>query len=139
MISPDGIHLALAVDLDDALYLPVLRDCDQRTSAQLQAAIEETVALLSRQMLPPDRLAGGCMALSNLGMYPLDAFDPIIFPGHSGILALGAIQRVPIITGEQLVIRPVLRATLAVDHRAINGRLAAAFLTDIKQQIEEII
>jgi pyruvate dehydrogenase E2 component (dihydrolipoamide acetyltransferase) len=131
-----GIHLALAVDIENELYLPVLRDVDGRTLVQLQAEITEIVAQLHQHTLPAGRLTGGCMALSNLGMYPIDAFDPIIFPGHSAMLAVGAIHPAPVVVAGELVIRPLLKATLAVDHRLMNGRLAAAFLTEIKMHIE---
>ncbi len=131
-----GIHLALAVDLDDELFLPVLRDVDALSPVQLQAQIDDTVAQLRRRALPADRFTGGCMALSNLGGYPIDAFDPIIFPGHGAILAIGAIRQAPAVVDDQLVIRPLLQATLAVDHRVINGRLAAAFLTAIKSGMD---
>lgn len=136
ILPPQGIHLALAVDLDDELFLPVLRDVDALAPESIQARIDDTVEGLRRRALPADCFTGGCMALSNLGGYPIDAFDPIIFPGHSAILAVGAIRQAPAVVDGQLVIRPLLQATLAVDHRVINGRLAAAFLTAIKTGME---
>jgi pyruvate dehydrogenase E2 component (dihydrolipoamide acetyltransferase) len=131
-----GIHLALAVDLEDELFLPVLRDVDRLAPAEVQAAIDGMVAQLRQHSLPAESFSGGVMALSNLGMYSIDAFDPIVFPGHSAILAVGAITPTPVVADGQVIVRPLLKATLAVDHRAINGRLAAAFLTEIKIQME---
>ena len=76
------------------------------------------------------------MALSNLGMYPIESFDPIIFPEHSSILAVGAVQRRIVVIDERMVIRPVAMANLAVDHRLVNGRTAAEFLTKLKEIVE---
>ena len=76
------------------------------------------------------------MALSNLGMYSIEAFDAIIFPEHSAILTVGAIQLKPVVLEGQVTARPLVTVTLAADHRLINGRTAAEFLTKIKEIIE---
>ena len=76
------------------------------------------------------------MTLSNLGMYPIESFDAIIFPEHSSILAMGAAQKKPIVVEDQIEIRPIVVATLAADHRLINGRTAALFLSKVKELIE---
>jgi pyruvate dehydrogenase E2 component (dihydrolipoamide acetyltransferase) len=81
-------------------------------------------------------MSGGSMALSNLGMYPIEAFDAIIFPDHSTILTVGAIQLKPVILGGEVKTRPLVTVKLAVDHRLINGRTAAAFLSRVKEVIE---
>jgi pyruvate dehydrogenase E2 component (dihydrolipoamide acetyltransferase) len=76
------------------------------------------------------------MTLSNLGMFPVESFDAIIFPEHSAILSVGAAQKRPVVVGERIEIRPVAVATLAADHRLINGRAAALFLTKVKEVME---
>ncbi len=86
--------------------------------------------------LRAERLHGARMTLSNLGMYPIDAFVPIIFPGHSAILAMAAVQERPVAFDGQLTVRPMMTVTLAADHRLINGRAAAEFVTKVKTLIE---
>ena len=76
------------------------------------------------------------MTLSNLGMYPIESFDAIIFPEHSAILAVGSAQKRPVVINNSVAIRPMVTAKLAVDHRLINGRTAAAFLSRLKQILE---
>lgn len=131
-----GLHLALAVSHNEELCLPVIRDVDQLTLPALQAEITELVAQVRAKALPASRLTGACLALSNLGMYPVESFDPIIFPEHSAILAVGAAQPTPVVLDGEVVARPIMRMTLAADHRVVNGRTAAAFLTAVKQRLE---
>ena len=76
------------------------------------------------------------MTLSNLGMYPVDWFEAIIFPGQSTILSLGAIERRPVVVENLIEIRPTATVCLAADHRLINGRIAAEFLTKLKEIVE---
>jgi pyruvate dehydrogenase E2 component (dihydrolipoamide acetyltransferase) len=76
------------------------------------------------------------MALSNLGMYPIEDFQAIIFPEHSTILAVGSVQKKAVVRDDRVEIRPLATAKLAVDHRLINGRTAAEFLSKFKEVIE---
>lgn len=137
IVPMDGVHLALAIGIDNDLYLPVIRDVDTLSLSTLQKEISTLVTQVKAKTIPADRLRGGCMALSNLGMYPVDDFDPIIFPEHSAILAVGAIQPTPIAVNGMLGIRPIMKVRLAVDHRLINGRTAAAFISKFKAVLEE--
>ncbi len=131
-----GIHLALAVSREEDLFLPVIRDVDRLSLAEVQREIEVVVAAVRARQLPASRLTGGCLALSNLGRYPIESFQPIIFPEHSAILAVGAAQPTPVVVQGEVVVRPMLRMTLAVDHRVVNGRTAAAFLSAVKERLE---
>ncbi len=136
VVALQGVHLALAVSRDEELLLPVIRDVDRLSLPALQTEITELVAQVRANALPATRLTGACLALSNLGMYPVQSFDPIIFPEHSAILAVGAAQPTPVVTNGEVVVRPMMRMTLAADHRVVNGRTAAAFLTAVKQRLE---
>lgn len=138
LIAASGIHLALAIDRQQELTLPVLRDVNTKSLAAIQAEIDEILAQLQAGALRAERLQGGCMTLSNLGMYAIDAFTPIIFPGHSAILAMAAIQDRPVALAGQLEIRPMATVTLTCDHRLINGRMAAEFVTSVKTLVERV-
>ena len=71
-------------------------------------------------------------------MYPIESFDPIIFPKHNAMLAIGAIRNTPVVIGDDAIaIRPLAHLRLAVDHRLINGRTAAAFLGTVKELLED--
>ena len=136
VVRPDGLHLALAVGVENDLFLPVIKDVDEKTLDAIQSEISTLTASAKAGKLRLEQLTGGCMALSNLGMYPIESFDPIIFPEHSSILAVGAVQRRIVVIDERMVIRPVAMANLAVDHRLVNGRTAAEFLTKLKEIVE---
>jgi pyruvate dehydrogenase E2 component (dihydrolipoamide acetyltransferase) len=94
------------------------------------------VAKAKTRSLRAEQMSGASMALSNLGMYPIDAFDGLIFPEHSTILTLGAIQLKPVVLDGEVKARPLVTVKLAADHRLINGRTAAAFLSKVKEVIE---
>jgi pyruvate dehydrogenase E2 component (dihydrolipoamide acetyltransferase) len=69
-------------------------------------------------------------------MYPVDTFEGIIFPEHSAILTVGTTQETPVVVDGRVEVRPLVKATLGADHRLINGRTAAEFLTKVKEIIE---
>jgi pyruvate dehydrogenase E2 component (dihydrolipoamide acetyltransferase) len=102
----------------------------------LQREVAGLVAKVKARTLRADQMSGGSMALSNLGMYPIEAFDAIIFPEHSTILTVGAIQLKPVVLAGEVRARPLVTVRLAADHRLINGRTAAAFLSRVKEVIE---
>ena len=136
VVALEGIHLAVAVGRGEELFLPVIHDADRLSSAELQGELDAVVAEIEAKTLPASRLTGACLALTNLGMYPLESFQPIIFPEHSAILAVAAVQATPVVVAGQVVVRPIMRMTLAVDHRLINGRTAAGFLAAVKVRLE---
>ena len=136
IIRPRGIHIALAIGLDNELHLPVVRDVEKKDLVSLQKEVADLVAKVKARTMRADQMSGGSMALSNLGMYPIEAFDAIIFPEHSTILTMGAIQLKPVIVEGEVKARPLVTVKLAADHRLINGRTAAAFLSRVKEVIE---
>jgi pyruvate dehydrogenase E2 component (dihydrolipoamide acetyltransferase) len=136
IVRPQGIHIALAVGLDNELFLPVVRDIEKKHLVNLQKEVSALVGRVKARNLRAEQMSGASMALSNLGMYPIEAFDAIIFPEHSTILTVGAIQLKPVILEGEVKARPLVTAKLAADHRLINGRTAAAFLSMVKEVIE---
>jgi pyruvate dehydrogenase E2 component (dihydrolipoamide acetyltransferase) len=136
IIRPQGIHIALAIGLDNELHLPVVRDVEKKDLVSLQKEVADLVAKVKARTLRADQMSGGSMALSNLGMYPIEAFDAVIFPEHSTILTVGAIQLKPVVQEGAVKACPLVTVKLAVDHRLINGRTAAAFLSKVKEAIE---
>ena len=131
-----GINVGFAVSIEDRLFLPVIRDADQKTIQQICEDFEQLVNRTFDRCLTTEDLAGSCLIVSNLGMYPIDSFDAIIYPRNSAALAVGAIARRPVVVDDEIVIRPLMRITLTVDHRLINGKEAAVFLTRLKKSLE---
>jgi len=136
VVRSQGIHIALAIGIENELYLPVVRDADKKDLSSLHKELAELSEKVKGGSLNVSQMSGGSMALSNLGMYPIDAFDGIIFPEHSTILTVGAIQLQPVVRENEVKIRPRVTVKLAADHRLINGRTAAAFLSKVKEIVE---
>jgi len=136
VVKPTGLHIALAVGRGDELLLPVVRDVNKKDLSAVQSDIADFAARADKNEIKFEEMTGGCMTLSNLGMYPIDAFDAIIFPEHSAILAVGATQKKAVVVEDCVEICPVANVTLSVDHRLINGRNAAEFLTRVKDVME---
>jgi pyruvate/2-oxoglutarate dehydrogenase complex dihydrolipoamide acyltransferase (E2) component len=136
VVKTPGIHIALAVGFGNDLFLPVIRDVNEKNLQTLQVEIDAVSAGVRAGSLKPEQMAGGCTALSNLGMYPVDAFEGIIFPGHSSILTVGTVRGTPVAVDGRVEVRPMVKATLGADHRLINGRVGAEFLSKVKEVLE---
>ena len=136
IVRSPGVHIALAMGLADELYLPIISNVDQKDLRVLHGEIINLSGKIKSRTLKVEPVSGATMALSNLGMYPIESFDAIIFPGHSSILTVGSIQPTPAVIDGKVEIRPMAVVKLAADHRLINGRAAAEFLTEVKNTIE---
>ncbi len=131
------VHLGVAVALDDGLLVPVIRDCQALGLAQLQASLQQLTQRARARTLTVAELRGATFTLSNLGMYGIEHFSAIINPPEVAILAVGALQERVVAVAGQAVVRPMLQLTINVDHRAVDGAVAAAFLRDLKNLLED--
>ena len=109
---------------------------EKKDLASVQKEVAELVGRVKARTLRAEQMSGASMALSNLGMYPIEGFDAIIFPEHSTILTVGAVQLKSVVLEGEVKVRPLVTVKVAADHRLINGRTAAAFLSRVKQVIE---
>jgi pyruvate dehydrogenase E2 component (dihydrolipoamide acetyltransferase) len=132
----DRVNIGVAVAAESGLIVPVIRDADTKTVTQLGAEAKKLVALAAERKLTPEQTGGGTFTISNLGMYGVEHFTAIINPPESAILAVGATTREPTVVGDALEPRYRLRYTLSVDHRVIDGALAARFLQTLTSLIE---
>ncbi len=131
LIPADGIHLGIAVALEDGLLVPVLRDADTKDVAVIsreRAALQEW-ARAGR--LPVDALVGAVFTISNLGQQGVDRFTAIVNPPEAAILAVGRVRDMVVARDGMMVVAPVVTLTLSVDHRVTDGAQAAAFLADL--------
>ena len=132
----DRINIGVAVAAESGLIVGVIRDADTKTVTQLGAEAKKLVSLAAERKLTPAQTGGGTFTISNLGMYGVEHFTAIINPPESAILAVGATTREPTVVGDTLEPRYRLRYTLSVDHRVIDGALAAKFLRTLTSLIE---
>jgi pyruvate dehydrogenase E2 component (dihydrolipoamide acetyltransferase) len=130
------INIGVALDTERGLLVPVVRDAAAKSLLQIQRALAELAerALAGRSL--PDDLSGGTFTITNLGMFDVDAFTPIINPPESAILGVGRIVAKPVAVDRQVVVRDMLTLSLSFDHRLIDGAPAARFLQRVKQLVE---
>jgi 2-oxoglutarate dehydrogenase E2 component (dihydrolipoamide succinyltransferase) len=119
------------------LVVPILRDADRMTFAQMEAAIADLGARAKENRIGIDELQGGTFTITNGGVYGSLLSTPIVNPPQSGILGMHAIQDRPVARDGQIVIRPMMYVALSYDHRLVDGREAVTFLRRIKECVEE--
>ncbi|MEM7343327.1 MAG: 2-oxo acid dehydrogenase subunit E2 [Chloroflexota bacterium] len=135
-LQPD-INIGLAVALDDGLIVPVLRQVDQQSLANLVRDRQRLVERARANKLMPDEYSGGTFTITNLGAYDIDAFTPIVNPPEAAILGVGRIVEKVVIHDNKIAQRAMMTLSLSFDHRLIDGAPAAAFLQTIKKYLEQ--
>jgi pyruvate dehydrogenase E2 component (dihydrolipoamide acetyltransferase) len=131
------IHLGLAVSLPAGLVVPVIRDADRLSVPELHDRASALAAAARDGALGPDDLTGSTFTVSNLGMYGVDAFDAIINPGESAILAVASAIPTPVVLAGGIAVRSIMRLTLSADHRLVDGELGARFLGEVRRRLED--
>ena len=131
-----AVHVGIAVDTPEGLLVPVVRNVQSQSvreiAAQSKALIEKALA----RKLSADELQGGTFTITNLGIYNIDAFTPIINPPQCAILGIGRIVKKPAVVGEKIKARDMVTLSLTFDHRIVDGAPAARFLDLVRQLIE---
>jgi len=128
--------IAVAIGGGKGLVVPVLRNTERMSFAEVEIAIGELAKRAKENKLKPEELQGGTFTISNGGIYGSMLSTPILNPPQSGILGMHAIQERPVAREGQVVIRPMMYVALTYDHRLVDGREAVTFLKRIKEAIE---
>jgi len=133
---PDAINIGFAVNAPQGLVVPVIRDADKKTLAEI-ASLEKSLTEKARSnKLTLEQMEGETIALSNLGAYGIDSFFGIVPPPASSILAVGNVIPTVVPKNGKGVVRKMASLTLAVDRRIIDGTCAAQFLNFVKEQLQ---
>lgn len=130
------VNIGLAVALDAGLIVPVVRDCQRKSLEQIAQTSADLIERARNKRLIPDEYEGGCLTLSNVGMFGIDTVAPIINPGEVAILGIGCIAPRPVVIGDGIFIRQMTTLTLACDHRIVDGVLAARWFQLVKLALE---
>jgi 2-oxoglutarate dehydrogenase E2 component (dihydrolipoamide succinyltransferase) len=131
------VDLGVAVGTEQGLVVPVLRDADSKSFADIEKEIGELGKRARDGNLSMDDLTGGTFTVTNGGVYGSLMSTPILNPPQSGILGMHKIQPRPIAVGDAIEIRPMMYLALSYDHRIIDGSEAVTFLVRVKECIEE--
>ncbi len=130
-----NVGFAVAVE-PEGLVVPVIREADRKTLAQVSGETKELIARTKNRRLTPADYAEGVFSISNLGTFEVEEFTAIVNPGEAAILAVGKVADQPCVRKGEVVVRPLLRLTLSSDHRVIDGVLAARFNGYLKTLLE---
>lgn len=132
----EDVHIGVAVALEKGLIVPVVRDVDKKTLVEIASTRLELVEKARKETLSLSEVTGGTFTITNLGMYGVDVFTPIINPPQAAILGVGRIVEKPVVRDGKIIIRSVMTMSLTHDHRITDGGIAAKFLQRIKQILE---
>jgi len=137
LVRQAEVNVGVAVALEDGLVVPVIRQADRLSLAEITARRAELVERARAGKLSLADLEGGTFTLTNLGMFGVDQFQAIINAPQAAILAVGRVRERPVAVSGAVVIRPTLYLTLSLDHRLVDGAQGARFLERLAQLIEE--
>jgi 2-oxoglutarate dehydrogenase E2 component (dihydrolipoamide succinyltransferase) len=129
--------IGMAVSTPNGLMVPVVRDCDAKSFAEIEGALADLAARGRDGKLGMDDMKGGSFTITNGGVFGSLLSTPILNMPQSGILGLHKIEKRPIAVGDEVVVRPMMYVALTYDHRIIDGREAVTFLVRVKEAIED--
>jgi pyruvate dehydrogenase E2 component (dihydrolipoamide acetyltransferase) len=132
----NDVDISVAVAIPDGLITPIVKGADRKGLATISTEMKDLAARAKTGKLKPEEFQGGGFSISNMGMYGVSHFAAIINPPQAGILAVGAGTQRPVVKNGALAIATVMTCNLSVDHRVIDGSLAAEFMATLKGLIE---
>ena len=132
-----SVHMGIAVALPEGLIVPVLKDADQKGLLQIAEESRVLVRKAREGNLSVDEVTGGTFTITNLSMFPVDGFTPILRPPESGILGLCRVREKPAVYNGEIAIRSMMTVSLTWDHRVVDGAPASEFLQTLCRFLEE--
>ena len=133
----DEVNVGIAMAVEDGLVMPAIVGVGDKSLREIAEATKDIAERAQRGSLTPQEYSGGTFAISNMGMMGVTSFVAIIQPPQSAVLAVGAVQKRPIVTDDdQIIVRQMMTATLSADHRIVDGAEGAMFINEIKALLE---
>jgi pyruvate dehydrogenase E2 component (dihydrolipoamide acetyltransferase) len=132
----EEINIGVAIALQDGLIVPVIRNADRKSLAEIATTLRDLTQKAREEKLSLEDVGGGTFTLSNMGMLGIDKFNAIINPPECSILGIGRTVEKPVVQGGEIKIKPMAWLSLSSDHRIVDGATAALFLNHIKKLLE---
>jgi len=132
----EDIHIGVAVALEDGLIVPVIHNVNKKSITEIAITLKDLIEKARQGKLLTREVSEGTFTISNLGMFGIDFFAPIINPPESAILGVGRIVKKPVVLNDEITVRLMTTLTLVFDHRIIDGAVAAKFLQTLKEKLE---
>ncbi|NMA85790.1 MAG: 2-oxo acid dehydrogenase subunit E2 [Tissierellia bacterium] len=136
IILRNYVNMGLAIDVGDGLLVPNVRNTESKSLLEIAVETEKLIEDTREGRLNPDTLEGGTFTITNIGMFGIDTFSPIINQPEVAILGVNRMVDKPVVIDGEIVIRPMMNLSLTADHRLVDGAMAAKFLARIKEIIE---
>jgi 2-oxoglutarate dehydrogenase E2 component (dihydrolipoamide succinyltransferase) len=137
IIYKNYYHIGIAVGTERGLVVPVVRDCDQKSLAEIEKAVADFGRRARDGALTIEEMQGGTFSITNGGIYGSLMSTPILNAPQPGILGMHKIQERPVAVGGKVEVRPMMYLALSYDHRLVDGREAVTFLVRVKESLEE--
>jgi pyruvate dehydrogenase E2 component (dihydrolipoamide acetyltransferase) len=137
MVHHKHADIGVAVSIPGGLITPIVRAAETKGLARISSEMKDYAARARNRKLKPEEYTGGSAAVSNMGMMNVKSFAAIVNPPHASILAIGSVERRPVVRGNDIKIEQQMTITLSTDHRCIDGALGAEFIGAIKAYLEE--
>lgn len=137
IITRNYVNMGVAVALQAGLVVPVIKFANVKGLKEISSEIKNLSERAKTNDLLPDELTGGTFTISNLGMFGIESFTPIINQPEVAILGVNAINKESVVVNDELVIKPMMNLSLTADHRVVDGAVAAEFLAKLKEYLEK--
>lgn len=138
IIEKRAVNLSLAVASEDALYVPVIKNADERSVKGLAFAVDELAARVRENRMSPDDMQGGTFTVNNTGSFGSIQSQPIINHPQAAILSIESIVKRPVVVNNMIAIRDMVNLCISIDHRVLDGLITGRFLARIKELLENV-
>jgi pyruvate dehydrogenase E2 component (dihydrolipoamide acetyltransferase) len=135
----EDVNVGVAVTTENGLVVPVIHNADKKTLEEIDAAIKELTERARQGKLAREDLTGGTFTITNLGMYGVEFFIPIINPPEAAILAVGRVVEKPVVVDGKIETKPIMMLSLSYDHRIVDGAPASEFLRRVREKLEKTL
>jgi len=137
IIQYKGVHLSVAVAVEEGLVTPVIRDAQSKSLREISEAVKDLATRARNKKLKPEEYAGGTITVSNLGSYGIESFSAIINPPQAMIVSVGAIVKKPVVNAkDEIVVGQRMSIGLSADHRVVDGAVGAQYLGELRKLVE---
>ena len=136
LVEHADVHIGVAVAIEDGLITPKIAHADRKSLTAVASEVRELMGRARDKKLRPEEYTGSTFTLSNLGMFGIEEFTAIINPPEAGILACGAVEKIPVVQDDALTVGTRMKVTLSCDHRAVDGATGAQFLQELARILE---
>ena len=136
-IIKNYINIGVAVAVEGGLVVPVIKNVQSKGLKEISESVKDLASKAKAGKLIEEEMSGGTFTITNLGMFGIQSFSPIINQPEVAILGVNTIEDTPVVRNGEIVIKPLMNLSLTADHRAIDGAMAAKFLSKVKKLIEK--